>query len=115
MGIFSNPKSQFGSILEGLAMEVAYLWSIWSILQPFCLFYSLLVYCAAIWYVMRSYVGYVCCHMYGILCGHLVYCVVLWYFLRSFGIFFRLGVLYLEKSGNPGCYIYMLEKHGQSL
>jgi hypothetical protein len=25
MGIFSNPKSQFGSILEGLAMEVAYL------------------------------------------------------------------------------------------
>jgi hypothetical protein len=30
----------------------------------------------------------------------LVYFVVVWYTLWSFGIFFRLGILYEEKSGN---------------
>jgi hypothetical protein len=28
--------------------------------------------------------------------------LVIWYILRPFGIFFPFGMLYLEKSGNPG-------------
>jgi hypothetical protein len=33
--------------------------------------------------------------------SHMVLFVVIWYILLSFGIFFRLGILYQEKSGNP--------------
>jgi hypothetical protein len=42
-GIFSNQKSLFGYLPEGLAMEV--------IVRPFGLFYGHLVYFVAIWYV----------------------------------------------------------------
>jgi hypothetical protein len=42
----------------------------------------------------------------GILYGHLVYFTPVWYILRPFGIFYgyltRFGMLYQEKSGNPG-------------
>jgi hypothetical protein len=34
--------------------------------------------------------------LFGIFCGHLVYLMVIWY------IFSRFGMLYAEKSGNPG-------------
>jgi hypothetical protein len=45
----------------------------------------------------------------GIFYGYLAYFTALWYILWPFGIFygdlvyfFRLGILYQEKSGNPG-------------
>jgi hypothetical protein len=48
----------------------------------------------------------------GIFYGHLVHLTVFCYILWSFGnlgsgnlvYFFRFGILYQEKSGNPGCY-----------
>jgi hypothetical protein len=59
-----------------------------------------LVYFVVIWYILWSF---------GIFCGHLVYFVVIWYILWSFGIFYChlvhfscFGMLYKEKSGNPG-------------
>jgi hypothetical protein len=61
-GIFPNQKSQFGHILEGLALE------------DVGMFYGLLAYFAAIWYVVRPF---------GVFYGHLVY-------------------FPLDKSGNPG-------------
>jgi hypothetical protein len=67
-GLFSKQKSQFGKILECLAMkEVAK-------------FYGHLVYFTAIWFMLWPF---------RIFCGH-------------FGIFFRFGMLYQEKSGSPG-------------
>jgi hypothetical protein len=59
-GIFSNQKSLFGEILEGLAMGVV-----------------------------------------GIFYGNLVHFTTIWYSLWPSGIFFRFGMLYQEKSGNP--------------
>jgi hypothetical protein len=40
----------------------------------------------------------ICGHLvyFMVICGHLVYFVVIWY------IFHRFGMLYQEKSGNPG-------------
>jgi hypothetical protein len=41
----------------------------------------------------------------GIFYGHLVYYTSIWHILwpfGMFGIFFRFGMLYQEKSGNPG-------------
>jgi hypothetical protein len=58
-GIFSNQKSQFGSILEGLTIEdEIYFMGIWSISRPF-----------------------------GMFNGHLVYFVVIWYNFSRFGVF----------------------------
>jgi phosphatidylglycerophosphate synthase len=38
-----------------------------------------------------------------LLYGQMVNCLAIWYILWSFGIFFpRFGMLYREKSGNPG-------------
>jgi hypothetical protein len=48
-GIFSNQKSQFGKVLEGLAME------------DVSLFYANLAYFKAICYILKPF---------GILCGH---------------------------------------------
>jgi hypothetical protein len=46
-GIFKNPKSQFGLILEGLGMEnvatYLYYMSIWNIIWPFGILYGHLV------------------------------------------------------------------------
>jgi hypothetical protein len=67
-GLFSDKKSQFGYILEGIAME------------DFGTFYVILVYFMAICYI------YV----------HLLYFLVIWHISPHFGI------LYQEKSGNPG-------------
>jgi hypothetical protein len=58
-GIFSNQKSQFGYILEVLAMEdvgifyehLAYFNAIWYILRSFSLFRGYLVYFFPFWYV----------------------------------------------------------------
>jgi hypothetical protein len=49
-GLFSNQKSQFGKILEGLRMEKV------------CLFYDHLEYFAAIWYNIWPFC-IVCCHL----------------------------------------------------
>jgi hypothetical protein len=73
-GIFSNPKSQVGSILEGLAIEDA------------GVFYGLLVNFPAIWYIL----------------GHFCKFMVIWF------IFPRFGILYHEKSGNPGCNVIQI-------
>jgi hypothetical protein len=59
----SNQKSQFGLILEGLAME------------DIGIFYGHLVYFEAIWYILRQF---------GIICGHLVYFAAIWYILWLF-------------------------------
>jgi hypothetical protein len=67
-------------------------------LCPFGIFYCNLVICCghlvfdvAIWYMLWPF---------GICCGHLVYVVAIWYILWY--IFPRFGMLYKEKSGNPG-------------
>jgi hypothetical protein len=62
-GIFSNQKSQFGLILEALAME------------DVGIFYVHLGYFTAIWYILWSF---------GIFYGHLVYFVVIWYIFPVF-------------------------------
>jgi hypothetical protein len=46
--LFSNQKSRFGKILEGLAMEDDGI----PILLPFGLFYGHFVYFVAIWYIL---------------------------------------------------------------
>jgi hypothetical protein len=66
---------------------LVYFVAIWSILRPDGIFCGHLVYFVAIWYILRPY---------GIFCGHLVYFMVIWH------IFPRFGMLYQEKSGNPG-------------
>jgi hypothetical protein len=86
-GIFSNHKSQFGQILEGVSIEeggmfychLVYFTAIWPILLPFGLFYCHLVYFTAIWQILCPF---------GIFHGCLVY-------------FSRFGMLFQEKSGNP--------------
>jgi hypothetical protein len=50
-------------------------------MQNVGIFYGLLIYFTAIWYILRPL---------GIFYGYLVY------------LFSRFGMLYLEKSGNPG-------------
>jgi hypothetical protein len=58
-GIFSNQKSQFGSILKGLAMDdvglfyghLAYVTAILYTLWPFGIFYGYLLYFSPFWYV----------------------------------------------------------------
>jgi hypothetical protein len=55
-GKFSNQKSQFGSILEGLAMQdVVIFMAIWSILRPLGTFRGPLVYLMAIWYLFSRF------------------------------------------------------------
>jgi hypothetical protein len=57
-GLFSNQKSQFGLILDGLAMEnlgifcdhLVYFTAIGNILWPFGIFGSNLVYFSPFWY-----------------------------------------------------------------
>jgi hypothetical protein len=60
---------------------------------------------------------------YGFPRGHLIYFTTIWYILWSFGIcilwsfwyiFPRFGILYRDKSGNPGQYI-KLECGGEPL
>jgi hypothetical protein len=48
-GIFSNQKSNFWSILEGLAMEDV------GIFGPFCLFYGQMIHFMSIWYILWSF------------------------------------------------------------
>jgi hypothetical protein len=89
-GLFSNQKSQFLYILEGLAMEYVGIFyghlvtfsAIWSIICPFGVFYGHLVYFMAIWYILWPF---------GKFYGQLVY-------LLSSGIFPppRLGMWYKE-------------------
>jgi hypothetical protein len=38
----------------------------------------------------------------GLIYGHMVHVIAVWYHLYSFGILLRFGILYREKSGNPG-------------
>jgi hypothetical protein len=71
-------------------------------------FTAILVYFVAVWYILWPlwYIlwpfGIFCGH-YGIFGGHLVYYyIVVWYIILLFGIFSRFGMLYQEKSGNPG-------------
>jgi hypothetical protein len=59
-GIFSNEKSKFGKILEGLAME------------DVGIFYAHLKYLIAIWYILWPF-GPICCH-FGIFFPVVVYC-----------------------------------------
>jgi hypothetical protein len=66
-GLFSNQKSKFGKILEGLEM------------QDVGIFYGHLVHFTVFCYILLTF---------GIVCGNLVY-------------FYRFGILYQEKSGNP--------------
>jgi hypothetical protein len=67
VGLFSNQKSKFGEIFEGLAMK------------DVVVFYGHLVHFTVFCYILWTF---------GIVCGNLVY-------------FFRVGILYQEKSGNP--------------
>jgi hypothetical protein len=67
--------------------HLVYFTAIWYILWPFGLLYLNLVYFVAIWSTIPQF---------GIFCGHLVYFMVSWY------IFLSVGMLYQEKSGNPG-------------
>jgi hypothetical protein len=55
-GIFSNKKSQFGDILEGLAMEDVGI--LWSISWPNGISYGHLVHFVVIWYIFPVLV---CC------------------------------------------------------
>jgi hypothetical protein len=49
-GLFSNQKSKFGFILNGLQWKIlVYFVTIWSILWPFDMFYLHLVYFIYIW------------------------------------------------------------------
>jgi hypothetical protein len=86
-GLFSNQKSQFGWILEGLAMEkvgIFYVYLVYStafenmwsfgIFYGHLIYFMVIVYFMAIWYVLWSS---------GIYYSHLVYVPILW----SFGIF----------------------------
>jgi hypothetical protein len=66
-GLFSNQKSKFGLILEGLAIE------------DVVMFYRHLVHFTVFCYILWTF---------GVVRGILVY-------------FFRFGILYQEKSGNP--------------
>jgi hypothetical protein len=85
-GKFSNQKSQFGDILEGLGMvnvaifygPLVYLMFNWYILWSFGIFYGHLEYLTVTWDMAWQF---------GILCGHLVYFVVIWHISYSFGIF----------------------------
>jgi hypothetical protein len=62
---------------------------------------------------------------FGILYAHLEYVMAIWYILWSFGnsvviwyIFQRFGILYQEKSGNPGALHEQLKRrnvHRQNL
>jgi hypothetical protein len=68
-GSFSNQKSQFGSILEGLSLEnVDIFYGHWKYFTGL-----------GMWYFMTIF-----------------------YILCSYGIFSGLGIIYKEKSGNPG-------------
>jgi hypothetical protein len=55
--------------------------------------WKMLVYFMPMWSLLRPF---------GLFCGHLVYFLAFWYMLWLSGIFFCLGMLYQEKSGNPG-------------
>jgi hypothetical protein len=68
-GLFSNQKSHFGLIFEGLRLENV------------DIFYGHLEYLRNFW----------------IFYDHWVHFVIIWY------IFFGFGIMYQEKSGNPGC------------
>jgi hypothetical protein len=61
------------------------------------IFYGHLVYFVAIGYKYFVAIGY-------ILLGNLVYLMVIWF------IFSRFGMLYQEKSGNPGCTVSFLRR-----
>jgi preprotein translocase subunit SecG len=75
---------------------VAYRVARWFILKPKIQFWA---------NFGRSCNGRRCCVLwpFGIFYGQLVNSMVIWYILLSYGIFFLvLGILYQEKSGNPG-------------
>jgi hypothetical protein len=57
-------------------------------MKEVCLFYSRLVYFIALWSFLRPF---------GLFCDHLVY--IFYGYLVNFS---RFGMLYQEKSGNPG-------------
>jgi hypothetical protein len=69
-GLFSNPNPNFGSIFDGLEMEI------------FVIFYGPLV-------------CFTCGHLVHMFYGHLVYFGFVWYVN-----FFHFGMLYKENSGN---------------
>jgi hypothetical protein len=73
-GFFSNQKSQFGKILEGLR---------WENVDIFC---GLLEYFMYIWDILLPFRTF---------CVRLVLFVFIWYIFSGFGI------MYHEKSGNP--------------
>jgi hypothetical protein len=96
--------------------------AIWNILRR-GIFYGHLEYFTAIWKILRP-LGVFYIRPFGIFYGHLEYFTAIWNILRSFGkfydnlvhfvfiwyIFFRLGILHQEKSGNPGA-DFMVELH----
>jgi hypothetical protein len=52
-GMFSNQKSKFGYILEGLGIKkLVYFMAIWNILRPFGIFYGHLEYITSVWYIL---------------------------------------------------------------
>jgi hypothetical protein len=81
-GIFSNKKSKFGEILEGLAVEdVGIFRAIFSILRASGIF--------------------------GTFCGHMVHGVVIWYILSRFGMLCRkhlaaLSVCFIKEMPGAG-------------
>jgi hypothetical protein len=55
-GFFSNQKSKFGQILEGLRMKnVDIFWAIWNILRMCGIFYDRLVHFVFIWYIFSGF------------------------------------------------------------
>jgi hypothetical protein len=88
--IFSNQKKQiwvnFGGSFDGRCCHI--LWT-FGILYDHLLYFTAIyvIYFMAIWYILWQF---------GIFDGYLVYFVKIWY------IFSRFGMLYQEKSGNPG-------------
>jgi hypothetical protein len=79
-GLLANQKTEFGQILEVLAME------------NLCIFYDHLVYFTAIVTILQPF---------GIFCGNLVYFSPFWYIFHPFGIFFTLLVYF-----SPFWYIF---------
>jgi hypothetical protein len=85
--IFSNQKSQFGLILEGLAME-----DVGIFYGRFGLFYCHLVYFTAVWSILLPFGLFYC---------HLLYFVAICYILWLFGIIFPFWYVVPRKIWQP--------------
>jgi hypothetical protein len=123
-GLLANQKTEFGQILEVLAMEnlcifydhLVYFTAIVTILQPFGIFCGNLVYFSPFWYIFHPFgifftllVYFSPFHPFGIFFTLLVYFSLFWYIFHPFGI------LDQEKSGNPAALLYTYTKWPKSL